>query len=320
MKRVLTPVLLVMAILLTMVQTAAAATLTPHSIPVEPKPGPTAVNIRVDGKGLNPLGYLEQNTSMVPVAIFTETGASVQVKDKYSSATIALGTRTVVVTSGWNKATVTTRSSAKGSTASRTVTMPLAARVYNNELFVPLAAVAEGLGMKVSWDQKTKTASVDTKVGALTVLLCTKCVLGAGHVAVVVQDADNHTYYSFASANDLPYGKGTVAISQISATKGDGLSIMKAVNPLRKKDQEYNKAYVISNVPLRAIEAGRSAMLSFANTTYNMAANNCTTSVHDTLEAAGLNPPTDYESSKVTTPNSWFDDVVKQMKGKLFKK
>jgi hypothetical protein len=154
--------------------------------------------------------------------------------------------------------------------------------------------------------------------GDILVLSCPKCVLGLGHVALLVAvQKDKNTsetyYYSFAQAGGDSSIFPRPGFTTVHAKPWDGLishsSLIKAVQDVNKMDRdggyEYSLALAFHHRPWHdpwgAIAYGRSIKAREPNITYFVGTYNCLNFVQQALRASG----------KLILPSNDLDDLAK---------
>jgi len=94
--------------------------------------------------------FIKDGRTLLPIRALIETlGGTVQWNAQTKTATVALGSRTMVLTVGSTKALV------NGSP----VTLDVAPMIVKGRTFLPLRAVAENLGLGLAWDAASQTIS-----------------------------------------------------------------------------------------------------------------------------------------------------------------
>ncbi|MHB9095823.1 MAG: copper amine oxidase N-terminal domain-containing protein [Eubacteriales bacterium] len=101
--------------------------------------------------------FVSNNTTLIPLRdIFEAMGASITWDGKTNSVTAKRGTSEIKLTIGSN---IATRGNKK-------VNLNAAPVIFNNLTYMPVRFVAEGLGANVTWDGKTKTATITDTITA----------------------------------------------------------------------------------------------------------------------------------------------------------
>ncbi len=116
------------------------------------------ITVMVDGEKVNfdQKPIIENGRTLVPVrAIFEKLGAEVSYDDKNKEVYAELGTRFVSLVIGSNEM----------KTNDSTMHLDVPAKIMNGRTLVPIRAISEGFGAKVSWDDATKTVYVESKQG-----------------------------------------------------------------------------------------------------------------------------------------------------------
>ncbi|MFY0544344.1 stalk domain-containing protein [Brevibacillus sp. H7] len=164
----------------------------------------SAVTVKLDGKLLSftQAPQLENGRLLVPYRAIAEAiGAGVQ----YEAAS-----KTVIVTKGDN--TYRLPINAKTATLNGVpVALDTPARLVNNTTLVPLRFVSEYLGMTVSYDQATRTVSLQSasKPGFAVISLSQGAVLHGDKVTVGVA-VFNHDLADFTTHKEKKDGQGHV--------------------------------------------------------------------------------------------------------------
>ena len=123
---------------------------TPSSLYVLLKVGSKEMQVNGMPVALDAAPFIKDGRTLLPIRALIETlGGTVQWNAQTKTATVALGSRTMVLTVGSTKALV------NGSP----VTLDVAPMIVKGRTFLPLRAVAENLGLDLAWDAASQTIS-----------------------------------------------------------------------------------------------------------------------------------------------------------------
>ena len=129
---------------------SSASAVANHSLLVVLAIGQRSMQVNGMPVALDAAPFIKDGRTLLPIRALIETlGGTVQWNAQTKTATVALGSRTMVLTVGSTKALV------NGSP----VTLDVAPMIVKGRTFLPLRAVAENLGLDLAWDAASQTIS-----------------------------------------------------------------------------------------------------------------------------------------------------------------